>query len=165
LLACQYHGGKCAARGRRASAVAAIELDDVCRRLHVAGLRVTEPRRRLVALFAGRGRWCTPQELHAAAEAAGVRTGLATVYRLIETLVALELCRPFVQRDRTIRYVFCPPGHHHHLICEDCGQVADVADCRLESPEGGFAIREHAVDFFGQCASCRTQAAPARAAN
>lgn len=138
------------------------DMEDIFARLRVAGLRMTEPRRRLVGLFASLGHWCTPQELHTAAQEAGMPAGLATVYRLIEVLVQLDLCKPFVQRDRTVRYVFCPPGHHHHLICEDCGQVSDIKECRVEVPVTGFAVREHTVDFFGVCGKCRdhTDAAP-----
>lgn len=127
---------------------------EVCARLRAAGLRVTPQRRRLVAHFAALGRWCTPQELHAAAAAAGDPQGLATVYRLIEALEAVGLCRSFVQGDHTLRYVFCPPFHHHHLICRDCGRVDDLVGCGVPAPAADFAISEHAVDFFGTCRRC-----------
>lgn len=136
------------------------ELEAAATRLRAAGLRMTEGRRQLLGLFAGLGRWCTPQELYGAAEQAGLHPGLATVYRLIEALVETGLCKPFIQRDRTVRYVFCPPRHHHHLICEACGRVADLAECRLVLPSSEFAIREHAVDFFGLCGACRAVPAP-----
>jgi Fur family ferric uptake transcriptional regulator len=142
-----------AAGGR--GGVALQDLDLVCGRLHDAGLRLTGPRRRLVAVFAGLGHWCTPAELYAAARAAGVPAGRATVYRLLEVLVEQGLCRVFAQRDRSVRYVFCGPGHHHHMICEDCGRVTEIAECAVEPPPAGFAVREHAVDFFGQCDRCQ----------
>lgn len=128
---------------------------EVCARLRAAGMRVTPQRRRLVALFAALGHWCTPQELHAEADAAGERQGLATVYRLIEALEGIGLCRSFAQADHTLRYVFCPPFHHHHLICRDCGRVDDLRDCRLPDPQADFTISDHAVDFFGTCQHCR----------
>ncbi len=128
--------------------------DEVWARLHDAGLRVTPLRRQLVALFAGLGHWMTPRELHQAAEAAGLGPGLATVYRLIDALAAAGLCRAFPQADRTIRYIYCPPGHHHHLICESCGQVRDVSECRVPAPPGSFHVRTHTVDFFGTCERC-----------
>ncbi len=134
------------------------EVQEVCARLRSAGMRVTDQRRRLVELFASLGRWCTPQELHAEAERTGQQAGLATVYRLIEALTALGLCRSFVHGDRALRYVFCPPYHHHHLICLDCGRVADVTDCHLDAPGGDFEIKDHAVDFFGQCGGCSVAA-------
>lgn len=55
--------------------------------------------------------------------------------------------------------------HHHHLICESCGVVADVTlPQRVESAmdrsfaqaaeASGFTARHHAVDIYGLCADC-----------
>jgi Fur family ferric uptake transcriptional regulator len=56
-------------------------------------------------------------------------------------------------------------GHHHHLICEECGLVIDVT---LPDPVeqamdqsfadvargAGFVTTHHAVDIYGRCADC-----------
>ncbi|HVB08903.1 MAG TPA: Fur family transcriptional regulator [Bacillota bacterium] len=129
--------------------------EDVWARLHDAGLRVTPLRRQLVTLFGRLGHWVTPQEFHRAAEDAGLRPGLATIYRLIDALAAAGLCRAFPQADHSVRYVYCPPGHHHHLICEGCGLVRDVEECRIPVPrDAPFHVRTHTVDFFGLCDRC-----------
>lgn len=138
--------------------MATLVTDEYWRRLREAGMRVTGERRRLVDLFAALGRWCTPQELYEEARRAGLRPGLATVYRLIEALVDVGLCKPMVKEDRMIRYVFCPPYHHHHLICQACGRVQDVDECHVAAPaDTGFDIRVHTADFFGLCGSCRPE--------
>lgn len=129
-------------------------VDEVCARLRSAGMRMTAQRRCLVEVFAGLGHWCTPQELHAEAERSGQHPGLATVYRLIEALTDIGLCKSFAQGDRTVRYVFCPPFHHHHLICLECGRVDNVQECHVDLPAGNFEVRDHAVDFFGKCSAC-----------
>jgi Fur family ferric uptake transcriptional regulator len=84
---------------------------------------------------------------------------LATVYRLLEVLVEAGVCRPFVGPDRALRYVYCPPGHHHHLICEGCGRVVDVPDCLVVPPPGSFTVERHVLDFFGRCPDCAAAAA------
>jgi Fur family transcriptional regulator, ferric uptake regulator len=131
--------------------------DAVWANLRRAGLRVTPLRRRLVRLLASSRRWYTPEEFRTAAEGAGLRPGRATVYRLFAALLAAGLCRSFPQTNRVIRYVFCAPGHHHHLICLDCGSVTSVADCTVRAPDRSFAVLEHVVDFFGRCARCQRQ--------
>ena len=128
--------------------------DTVWDRLRRAGLRVTPLRRRLVTLFASSGRWYTPQELSVQARKAGLRPGRATVYRLIEALQQAGLCKTFPQSSRALRYVFCLPGHHHHLICLDCGRVTEVTNCQVTPPDPSFAVKEHSVDFFGRCREC-----------
>jgi len=56
--------------------------------------------------------------------------------------------------------------HHHHLICESCGTVADVIlpdraeaamDLAFDEVAGavGFRPRHHTVDIYGLCAGCR----------
>jgi Fur family transcriptional regulator, ferric uptake regulator len=131
------------------------EQEAVWGRLRRAGLRVTPLRRRLVHLFASSGHWYSAQELSEAAETAGLRPGRATVYRLIEALIQAGLCRPFSRSGRMTRYVFCAPEHHHHMICLECGRVADVATCKVTAPDSSFAVEEHSVDFFGRCAACQ----------
>jgi Fur family transcriptional regulator, ferric uptake regulator len=129
--------------------------ETVWTRLRHVGLRVTPLRRRLVRLFASSRRWYTPQELRGAAEQAGLHPGRATVYRLIAALTEAGLCRSFPQTNRTMRYVFCAPGHHHHMICLDCGTVASLADCHVTVPDRKFTVVDHVVDFFGRCARCQ----------
>lgn len=56
--------------------------------------------------------------------------------------------------------------HHHHLVCESCGSVADVtfpdrAEAAMDrtfdevSSAAGFAPRHHTIDIHGICAGCR----------
>ncbi len=137
------------------------DLARVAELLHRHGLRMTAERRGLLEMFAGAQRWFTPKELHEAAYAAGMKAGMATVYRLLEVLVEIGRAKPYAHGDRAVRYVFCGPEHHHHLICEDCGKVEDVERCRLESPAEGFLVQEHSVDFFGLCPACRLRPQPA----
>jgi len=56
--------------------------------------------------------------------------------------------------------------HHHHLICTECGLVADVhasasleralAGAALAAGEvAGFLVVEHRFDLVGLCSGCR----------
>jgi Fur family ferric uptake transcriptional regulator len=56
-------------------------------------------------------------------------------------------------------------SHHHHLICDDCGAVADVTlPSRVElamdrtfdevAAATGFSPTHHAVDIYGTCENC-----------
>ena len=50
--------------------------------------------------------------------------------------------------------------NHHHVICRDCGQVADVdcavghRPCLTASQTHGFVIDEAEVAYWGLCPSC-----------
>lgn len=60
-------------------------------------------------------------------------------------------------------------GHHHHLVCMDCGTVLDIdipADVERALDEGmksvaertGFTVLGHRLDLTGRCRDCATAA-------
>ena len=129
--------------------------DDRFAPLRQAGFRLTAPRLRAAELFADSGRWMSPQELYQEAEERHIHVGLTTVYRLLEAMSSVGLARRFVQEGRAYRYVYCHPGHHHHLICRSCGRVEDLDECLVHPPKrGDFHIEGHMLDFFGLCSEC-----------
>ena len=77
------------------------------------------------------------QALHSSLHASGSPIGLATVYRACSTT-----------------------GHHHHLICRNCGLTVEIAADEVETwakrvaAEHGFTGAAHVVDVFGLCADC-----------
>ena len=60
-------------------------------------------------------------------------------------------------------YRACTTGHHHHLICRNCGLTVEIeADAvelwaRQAAAAHGFTQAQHVVDVFGLCASCTAQ--------
>ena len=52
--------------------------------------------------------------------------------------------------------------NHHHVICRECGRVADVdcavghRPCLTASETHGFVIDEAEVAYWGMCPSCAT---------
>lgn len=99
------------------------------------------------------------QQLHTTLRASGSRIGLATVYRALADLDAAGEADSLQQEGETL-YRACTSGHHHHLICRNCGTAVEIkADAveqwaRTVAAEHGFTQPEHVVDVFGLCASC-----------
>ena len=84
--------------------------------------------------------------------------GLVTVYRTLHLLSELGLVRRLDLGDGP-RYELAE-DHHHHLICEACGSVAEFEQCPLDLvrlPEVGdnFEVRAHSLEVYGRCSSCR----------
>jgi Fe2+ or Zn2+ uptake regulation protein len=59
-------------------------------------------------------------------------------------------------------YVVCEPGvHHHHIVCEVCGRVSEVADeglagaVRQIGDRTGWQVESHRLELYGRCPSCR----------
>jgi Fur family ferric uptake transcriptional regulator len=119
----------------------------------------------------GRGYKATPQrvavlralaaEQHQSLEEMRVQcpeVGLVTVYRALDLLGELEIVRRLDLGDGA-RYELAR-DHHHHMICESCGDISEFDECPLD-PEllppksADFEIRAHSLEVYGRCGACR----------
>jgi len=146
--------------------MAEIDLDDeVATLLRRADQRYTNGRRRLVAaLQAGDGPLTITQIL-----AEDDTLAQSSVYRNLTILEEVGAVTRIVTRDDFARYELAEDltGHHHHLICSTCGDVADFAlSSRFEAildralneaaEEVEFSVEAHRLDLVGTCAECVT---------
>ena len=91
----------------------------------------------------------------------GLRIGLATVYRSLDTLVESGLVRVHDFGEGFRRF---EPMHassqHGHLVCSRCGQVTEFSTDRFErllpivSDEHGFQHHRHRIEIHGLCRVC-----------
>lgn len=104
------------------------------------------------------------QELHQALRDLGSTIGLATVYRTLNAL-ADEGNVDALTREGENLYRACSPGHHHHIICRECGLTKEIEASAVESwakavaVEHGYADPQHIVDIFGTCGACQPRVA------
>ncbi|TWE12376.1 Fur family zinc uptake regulator [Rudaeicoccus suwonensis] len=103
------------------------------------------------------------QELHASLRDNGESVGLATVYRVLQTLATDGEVDVLRNPEGESIYRRCSTGHHHHLVCRQCGRAVEVEGPAVErwaakvSEEHGFTNVEHTVEIFGMCAECSAQ--------
>jgi Fe2+ or Zn2+ uptake regulation protein len=134
-------------------------------RLAALDQRYTGNRRALVTVLAEAERPVNMVEILAAAG----RLPQSSAYRNLTVLIEAGVVRRVAGADDLGRFELAEDlsgRHHHHLICESCGTVADVtASPRLEralaeageaaAEEAGFVIHDHRIDLVGRCANCR----------
>jgi Fur family ferric uptake transcriptional regulator len=130
--------------------------------IHSKGHRSGGARRALVELLGRQDCCLTAQEIFDQLRAEGRRIGIASVYRILEQLTR----DGFVQRidigAGTSRFepIHADGEHHHHLVCDDCGQVEAFADDELElalhnvERRTGYAVAGHDVVLRGTCHDC-----------
>uniref|UniRef100_A0A7V3REB7 Transcriptional repressor n=1 Tax=Mesoaciditoga lauensis TaxID=1495039 RepID=A0A7V3REB7_9BACT len=132
-------------------------IDDVSKQLHEKGMRLTNPRREVVELFISSKKLQTPQEIFELAREKKIDVGLTTVYRMINALMEVGLARAYSIKGE-LRYIFCSPDHHYHLICTECLKVQDVFNCPIGDIKiKGFKVQSHQLDFFGVCEDCQNK--------
>lgn len=129
--------------------------------LREAGLRATRQRTTVLDALRGRPDAITAQELHSELRADGEPVGLTTVYRTLASLADAGLLDA-IPRDAEQAFRLCSEDHHHHLICEMCNRVDELAAEEVErwvdavASRRGFQVTGHRADIFGTCADCST---------
>ena len=127
------------------------------------GFRSGAARTRVVNALARQDCCATAQEIADELRSEDARVGIASVYRALEVLDRLGLVHRLDVGDGTARYEAAHPGgeHHHHVVCNRCGHVAQFSDDGLEqaiatlSARLEFAIDQHDVVLRGTCPNCR----------
>ena len=129
--------------------------DELSAALAALGLRVTGPRRAIVAALLGSRKLMTPEQLLSTARASAPATSLATVYRTLERLHAIGRLKRAPLASGAIGYAYCTPEHHDHAICTNCGRLVPIASCPISAPAiAGFQAASHVVDIYGLCSAC-----------
>lgn len=128
------------------------------------GYRLTNQRRAVLDTISVSHEHLTPFAIYERVHQAHPEVGLVTIYRTLDLLADLGLiCEVNTENGRSY-LMRRPEGHHHHLICSDCGSVVDFADCNISElekrlmAETGFKIQEHRLEFYGNCPECREKA-------
>jgi Fur family ferric uptake transcriptional regulator len=132
-------------------------------RLQARGYKLTVARRQVIAALFRQRRAVTAAELAQLLDGEGT-VSLASVYRTLEIMVELGIAETVAHAGDEHRYLACSLEHHHHVICDNCGQVAELDECllgpfeTLVAERTKFAIDGHSLEFHGRCAACQQEA-------
>lgn len=98
-----------------------------------------------------------------------VNVPLSSLYRSLTVLDEAGVLEKHHNADGLARFELAEwlTGHHHHLVCVDCGEVEDVELAADEetlidelaaavAEKTGFQMTGHNLEVEGICAACRT---------
>jgi len=127
------------------------------------GLRLTKPRKSIVAEVRRRARSFTAEELYRDLVERQPGIGRATVFRTLDVLAQLGVLDRVHLPDGCHSYVLGQgrERHYHHLICSTCGVVVPFEGCTIEplllnlGAATEFEISGHMLEVFGVCGTCR----------
>ena len=129
-------------------------------RLRAAGMRVT-PRRVAVLETLDAHPHSSVDELHSRAEAALEHLTRQAVYVSLADFVDHGLVRKIEPPGSPARFETRTADNHHHLVCEECGAIADVdcavgaAPCLTPDDDAGYLVHTADVTYLGLCPACR----------
>lgn len=86
---------------------------------------------------------------------------ISTVYRTLELLDKLGLVIKTDFGEGRVKYHPTDKGHHHHLVCQQCGAIIDIDESTLSRLQDvlfaryRFSASLRHVAIFGLCENCR----------
>jgi Fe2+ or Zn2+ uptake regulation protein len=123
-------------------------------------LKVTKARLKLLELLEKQK---APLNIKSIKKALGNSFGdLVTLYRNIESLCKIGLVKEVKLSTKEALYETASRPHHHHIVCESCGKLADVVGSEPKELDKkflqalGFAkVNFHSLEFYGVCKRCK----------
>jgi Fur family ferric uptake transcriptional regulator len=147
----------------KVSQLASMSDDTLSARFRQTGLKLTAPRRAVIALLGNRpAEHLSAEEVYQALRAQGVSIHLSSVYRTLNLLAGLGLMHRIFLSDAHAHFEF----HHQeevHLVCVVCGNVEEApapADdslgrsLRQLAEKRGFEATRFQVKVEGRCRQC-----------
>lgn len=133
-------------------------------RLGAHDIRYTSGRRLVVAALAECGGPRSAAELH---RGTGETVPLSSLYRSLVVLDDAGIVTRHFGSDGVTRYELAEwlKGHHHHLVCVECGAVDDIVLTKAQESRVRRAIEEiadsasfepldHTLEIQGRCSRC-----------
>ena len=133
-------------------------------RLKSVDVRYTKGRRTVVNALAGAE---GPRSAAELSREIGDDVPLSSLYRTLSILEEAGVLTPHFSSRGLTRYELAEwlSGHHHHLVCIDCGQVEDIdANPEVENQlqavvttvatSASFRETNHALEIEGLCVRC-----------
>jgi Fur family transcriptional regulator, ferric uptake regulator len=127
-----------------------------------AGHRSGGAREAVVGLLARQDCCLSAQEIYEELRRARSDVGIASIYRALDLLNDMGLVQRVEFGDGGARFEAVAPGgeHHHHAVCDSCGQVTRFEDERLEKQLERLAgdlkhsMSGHDLVIHGECPRC-----------
>lgn len=133
-------------------------MNDISQKLRQKGYRLTTQRQRVLAVLTDHPQ--SVEEVLIALKNKGENPDKVTIYRTLDCFVDLGIVSKTQFKDKTAKYeLLTEDSHHHHLVCDNCGSVEDIALneatlLRKVSEQTNFQVKSHSLEFFGLCVNC-----------
>ena len=126
--------------------------------LRRAGLKITAPRLKILEILATTAvRHMSAEDVYRRLLELNEDIGLATVYRVLTQFESAGLVTRHHFEGGTAVFEINEGTHHDHIVCTDCGRVAEFQDEDIEDRQRavatrlGFEITDHSLTLHGRC--------------
>jgi Fur family ferric uptake transcriptional regulator len=137
------------------------QLKELGKAIQQKGFKLTRSRRQILAALISSQGHITADSLYESLNQEQSGIGRMSVYRTLDLLSELGLIRPVYQGTGAAQFILLDNGHHHHLVCSQCGTFIELNSCVVKKVEKSisrdynFEIQGHLLEFIGRCADCQ----------
>ena len=124
------------------------------------GYRLTPQRMMILSAIESSDHHISAEEIYAQVVAKYPNVNISTVYRTLELLKRLGLVTETDLGEGRVRYHPAEKGHHHHLVCQECGAIIDLDESMLAQLKNAL-LREYKFSadlrhlaILGHCVNC-----------
>ena len=136
------------------------QAEDIVSKLSELGYRLTPQRMMILSAIENSDDHISAEEIYAQVVAKYPNVNISTVYRTLELLKRLGLVTETDLGGGRLRYHPVGKGHHHHLVCQECGAIIALDESLLSSLKSAL-LREYKFSadlrhlaIFGRCVNC-----------
>lgn len=135
---------------------------DIISRLSEQGYRLTPQRMMVLDAIENSEHHISAEEIYAQVITKYPHLNISTVYRTLELLHRLGLVTETDLGGGRVRYHPADKGHHHHLVCQECGRVIDLDESVMDNlkqvlqKDYNFTPDIRHLAVFGTCADCKS---------
>ena len=137
------------------------QTQDIIDKLAGQGFRRTPQRMMILSAIENSDNHISAEEIFAQVVAKYPSINISTVYRTLELIKKLRLVTETDMGEGRFRYHPANKGHHHHLVCQECGAIIDLDDSLL-APLKNDLLRKYNfradlrhLAILGHCVNCR----------
>lgn len=140
----------------------AVEMpQDIAGKLTDKGYRLTPQRIMILSAIENSDHHISAEEIYAQIVTKYPNVNISTVYRTLELLERLGLVTKTDMGEGRVRYHPAEKGHHHHLVCRECGRIIDLDESLLVPlkeallKEYKFVADLRHLAILGHCLKCK----------
>ena len=133
---------------------------DIADVLSKQGYRLTPQRLMILSAIENSDDHISAEEIYTQIVVRYPNINISTVYRTLELLERLGMVTKTDLGGGRVRYHPAEKGHHHHLVCRECGAIIDLDGSALASlkdtliREYGFIADLRHLAILGCCVNC-----------
>ena len=135
-----------------------MKTDNAIKILKNKGHKYTDKRRDMIQLFVNEDKYINAKHVQAELEHNYPGISFDTIYRNLHLFKELGIIES-TELDGEMKFrIACTDHHHHHFICESCGDTKVIDYCPIDNIKSylpGIAIHQHKLEVYGICEACQ----------